>query len=69
VIGPVRIMNHAERIERERNRLGWSQRKLARLAGVNPTQLGRILKGTRGMTVATMDKIDNALKGATDDRK
>lgn len=62
-------MKHHARINAARLKLGWSIRRLAREAGIDATQLCRILNGQCGMTVTTMEKIDNALKGATDDRK
>jgi ribosome-binding protein aMBF1 (putative translation factor) len=47
---------------RSRRALGWSQAELARRAGVRPETLNRIEQGKHSASVATIDKLDKALK-------
>ncbi|HEX7447069.1 MAG TPA: helix-turn-helix transcriptional regulator [Pirellulales bacterium] len=47
---------------RSRRALGWSQVELARRAGVRPETLNRIEQGKHSASVATIDKLDKALK-------
>jgi transcriptional regulator with XRE-family HTH domain len=42
---------------------GWSQRALARRAGIRPETLCRIEAGTVTPTVASIERIDAALRG------
>ena len=51
-------------IIRDRRRLGLSQADLARAAGIRPETLSRIESGTRCPSVATVDKLDRALREA-----
>jgi transcriptional regulator with XRE-family HTH domain len=44
--------------------LGWSQRELARRAGIRPETLCRIESGQTTPTVATVQRIDDALRSA-----
>lgn len=53
----------ARDIIRSRRALGWSQAELARRAGVRPETLNRIEQGKHSASVATIDKLDKALKG------
>jgi ribosome-binding protein aMBF1 (putative translation factor) len=52
----------ARDIMRSRRALGWSQAELARRAGVPPETLHRIERGKHSASVATIDKLDKALK-------
>jgi ribosome-binding protein aMBF1 (putative translation factor) len=52
----------ARDIIRSRRALGWSQAELARRAGVWPETLNRIEQGKHSASVATIDKLDRALK-------
>jgi ribosome-binding protein aMBF1 (putative translation factor) len=52
----------ARDIMRSRRALGWSQAELARRAGVPPETLNRIERGKHSASVATIDKLDKALK-------
>ena len=54
----------ARDIVRDREKLGWSQAELARRAGIRVETLNRIETGKRTPSVATVDKIDAALKSA-----
>ena len=45
-------------------KLGLSQAELARRAGIRPETLNRIEQGKRSASVATVDKIDRALRKA-----
>ena len=54
----------ARDIIRDREQLGWSQAELARQAGIRVETLNRIETGKRTPSVATIDKIDTALKSA-----
>ena len=47
---------------RSRRASGWSQAELARRAGVRPETLNRIEQGKHSASVATIDKLDQALK-------
>ncbi|HQU43097.1 MAG TPA: helix-turn-helix transcriptional regulator [Pirellulales bacterium] len=47
---------------RSRRALGWSQAELARRAGVRAETLNRIEQGKHSASVATIDKLDKALK-------
>jgi ribosome-binding protein aMBF1 (putative translation factor) len=55
----------ARDIVRDRERVGWSQAELARRAGVRVETLNRIETGKHTPSVATIEKIDNALRAAT----
>lgn len=52
----------ARDIIRSRRALGWSQAELARRAGLRPETLNRIEQGKHSASVATIDKLDRALK-------
>lgn len=52
----------ARDIIRSRRALGWSQAELARKAGVRAETLNRIEQGRHSASVATIEKLDNALK-------
>ena len=54
----------ALKIIRDRRRLGLTQIELARRAGIRPETLNRIEQGKTSPSVATVDKIDRALKKA-----
>lgn len=47
---------------RSRRVLGWSQAELARKAGVRAETLNRIEQGKHSASVATIEKLDKALK-------
>jgi DNA-binding XRE family transcriptional regulator len=51
-------------IVRDRERVGWSQAELARRAGVRVETLNRIETGKHTPSVATIEKIDDALRAA-----
>jgi ribosome-binding protein aMBF1 (putative translation factor) len=48
----------------DRERVGWSQAELARRAGVRVETLNRIETEKHTPSVATIEKIDDALRGA-----
>jgi DNA-binding XRE family transcriptional regulator len=54
----------ARKISRGRRALGLTQVELARQAGIRPETLNRIEQAKHTPTVATIDKIDRALKAA-----
>ena len=54
----------ARKIIRHRRRLGLTQSDLARRAGIRPETLNRIERGERSPSVATVEKIDRALRKA-----
>jgi ribosome-binding protein aMBF1 (putative translation factor) len=54
----------ARDIIKDRVALGWSQRELARQAGIRPETLCRIESGQTTPTVATVERIDRALRNA-----
>jgi predicted transcriptional regulator len=54
----------ARDIIKDRMALGWSQRELARRAGIRPETLCRIESGQTTPTVATVQRIDDALRSA-----
>jgi DNA-binding XRE family transcriptional regulator len=54
----------ARKIIRHRRRLGLTQVDLARRAGIRPETLNRIEQGKHSPSVATVEKIDRALKKA-----
>jgi len=59
----------ARDIVRDRERLGWSQAELARRAGVRVETLNRIETGKRTPSVATIEKIDDALRAGSRGRR
>jgi DNA-binding XRE family transcriptional regulator len=59
----------ARDIVRDRERVGWSQAELARRAGVRVETLNRIETGKNTPSVATIEKIDNALRAAAKGRR
>lgn len=54
----------ARKIVRQRRRLGLTQVELARRAGIRPETLNRVEQGKHTPTVATVAKIDRALREA-----
>ena len=54
----------ARDIIRTRRKLGLSQAELARRAGIRPETLNRVEQGKRSPSVATVEKIDRALRKA-----
>ena len=56
-------------IVRDRERLGWSQAELARRAGIRVETLNRIETGKHTPSVATIEKIDTALRAAMKQNK
>jgi transcriptional regulator with XRE-family HTH domain len=54
----------ARKIVRGRRALGLTQVELARRAGIRPETLNRLEQGKHMPTIATIDKIDRALKAA-----
>lgn len=52
----------ARDIVRDRERIGWSQAELARRAGIRVETLNRIETGKHTPSVATIAKIDEALR-------
>lgn len=59
----------ARKVIRGRENAGLTQRQLARLAGITVEHLGRIESGTHTPDVATVDKIDRALRQTAKKRK
>jgi DNA-binding XRE family transcriptional regulator len=59
----------ARDIVRDRERLGWSQAELARQAGIRVETLNRIETGKHTPSIATIEKIDAALRTATKQNK
>ena len=59
----------ARKIIRHRRMLGLSQAELARRAGIRPETLNRIEQGKYSPSVATVEKIDRALKKAEAEEK
>jgi transcriptional regulator with XRE-family HTH domain len=49
-------------VRRRRKKLGWSQEKLAEVAGLHWTYLGRIERGRQNISLANIGKIARALK-------
>jgi DNA-binding XRE family transcriptional regulator len=54
----------AQDIIRHRRRLGLTQVELARRAGIRPETLNRVEQGKHSPSLATVEKIDRALKRA-----
>jgi DNA-binding XRE family transcriptional regulator len=63
------LASMARDIIRHRRRLGLSQAELARRAGIRLETLNRIEKATHSSSVATIDKIDRALREEEATRK
>jgi DNA-binding XRE family transcriptional regulator len=59
---PFARVSIARNIIRQRKALGWSQRELARQAGVNFETLNRIEKGKVTAETATIARLDAALR-------
>lgn len=56
-------------IIRDRRRLGLTQTELAHAAGIRPEALSRLESGIRSPSVATVDKLDVALRKAEAETK
>jgi transcriptional regulator with XRE-family HTH domain len=54
----------ARQIIRRRHVLGWTQAELAQRAGVRAETLSRLETGKHTPNIATVDKLDRALRGA-----
>ncbi len=54
----------ARKLIRQRRAMGLAQVELARRAGVRPETLNRIEQGKHSPSVATVEKLDRALKAA-----
>lgn len=54
----------AQQIVRRRTTAGWTQAELARRAGVRQETVSRLESGKHAPNVATVDKLDRALKEA-----
>ncbi len=52
----------AQEISAERERRGWTQRELARRAGVQAPHLSRMLSGQHNFTIQTIAKLEAALE-------
>ncbi len=50
-----------QRIRNYRNQLGFSQEKLAELAGCHPTYIGQIERGEKNATIESIERITSAL--------
>jgi ribosome-binding protein aMBF1 (putative translation factor) len=59
----------ARDILRARRKLGLTQADLARRAGIRPETLNRIEQGKHAASVATVEKLDRALKSAEVERR
>jgi DNA-binding XRE family transcriptional regulator len=59
----------ARDIVHDRERIGWSQAELARRAGIRVETLNRIETGKHTPSVATIEKIDAALRAASKAKK
>lgn len=59
----------ARDIVRDRELVGWSQAELARRAGIRVETLNRIETGKHTPSVATIEKIDTAFRGAAKRKK
>jgi DNA-binding XRE family transcriptional regulator len=57
----------ARKLIRRRRAVGLSQVALARLAGVRPETLNRLEQGKHSASIATIDKLDHALRRAEDE--
>ena len=49
------------RLRQQRSRRGYSQERLAELAGLHPTYIGQIERGEKNLTVESLSKITQAL--------
>jgi len=54
----------ARQVIRRRQALGWTQAELAHRAQVRPETLSRLETGKHAPNIATIDKIDRALRAA-----
>ena len=50
-----------QRIRNYRSRRGWSQEKLAEMAGCHPTYIGQVERGEKNATMESIAKISSAL--------
>ena len=48
------------RLRQQRSRRGYSQERLAELAGLHPTYIGQIERGEKNLTVESLSKITQA---------
>lgn len=51
-----------ERVRAYRSRLGWSQEELGERAGLHASYIGQIERGTKKISLATLQKLALALK-------
>ncbi len=63
------LLTLARDIIRDRERVGWSQAELARRAGIRVETLNRIETGKHTPSVATIEKIDAALRKETEPKR
>lgn len=57
----------AQNIRRLRHEKGWSQEKLAKEAGIHRVYVGRVERCEQTISLATLEKIANALDTAVKD--
>lgn len=50
------------RLRRRRTELGYSQERLAELAGLHPTYIGQIERGEKNLTLDSLHKVTRALQ-------
>jgi len=50
-----------QRIRNHRNKLGWSQEKLAELSGCHTTYIGQLERGEKNATLEMIEKVARAL--------
>lgn len=50
------------RLRRRRTELGYSQERLAELAGLHPTYIGQIERGEKNLTLDSLHKVTQALQ-------
>ncbi|MDA8130398.1 MAG: helix-turn-helix domain-containing protein [Elusimicrobia bacterium] len=49
-------------VRAHRKRLAWSQEELGERAGLHPSYIGQIERGTKKISIATLEKLARALK-------
>ncbi len=55
------LIKFGKRVREERERTGYSQEKLGRLAKLHPTYIGVIERAEKNITLTNMEKIARAL--------